>query len=70
MISDTRYFSVLENYYSGANGIQSIDHKVYTRLKEKEQTMLDAIDNHILEPVYTPEEDLAVIFGDSYSKRQ
>ena len=59
----TQYY-FLEDYYSGNNGIQSIDHKVYNRLKEKEQTMLDAIDNHILEPVYTPEEDLAVIFGD------
>ena len=40
----------------------SMDSNVYERLKEKEQTMLNAIDNHQLEPVYTPEEDLKIIF--------
>ena len=40
----------------------SLDEKVYERLLEKEQTMLDAIENHILEPVYTSEEDLDLIF--------
>lgn len=43
----------------------AIVHNMHARLKEKEQTMLDAIDNHNLEPIYTPEEDLAIIFGDS-----
>ena len=32
------------------------------RLKEKEQIMLDAIDNHILETMPTSEEDLELIF--------
>ena len=40
----------------------SLDEQVYERLLEKEQTMLDAIENHVLEPVYTDEEDLALIF--------
>lgn len=59
----TQYY-FMEDQYSGENGIRSIDHKVYARLKEKEQTMLDAIDNHELEPIYTPEEDLNLIFGE------
>ena len=42
--------------------IFSIDDRVYNRLQEKEKIMLDAIDNHELEPVYTPEEDLELIF--------
>lgn len=58
----TQYY-FMEDQYSGENGIKSIDHKVYMRLKEKEQTMLDAIDNHELEPIYTPEDDLNLIFG-------
>ncbi len=33
------------------------------RLQEKERIMLDAIDNQELEPVYTTEEDLRIIFG-------
>lgn len=40
----------------------SIDNRVYLRLKHKEQVMLDAIDRHKLEPTYTPEEDLEIIF--------
>lgn len=59
----TQYY-FMENQYLGENGIRSIDHKVYARLKEKEQTMLDAIDNHELEPIYTSEEDLNLIFGE------
>ncbi len=58
----TQYYflqSVFDNY----DGEEfSMDNNVYNRLKEKEQTMLDAIDNHELEPVYTPEEDLNIIF--------
>lgn len=59
----TQYY-FMEDQFNGLNGSPSIDHKVYVRLKEKEQTMLDAIDNHVLEPIYTSEEDLNVIFGD------
>ena len=58
----TQYY-FMESQYNTPSGEQSIDNKVYLRLKEKEQTMLDAIDNHELEPVYTPEEDLELIFN-------
>lgn len=59
----TQYY-FMESQYNTHEGEQSLDHKVYLRLKEKEQTMLDAIDNHELEPIYTPEEDLKLIFKD------
>lgn len=42
----------------------SVDEKVYLRLQEKEKVMLEAIDNQELEPAYTSEEDLKIIFGD------
>ena len=35
----------------------------YNRLKEKEQIMLDAIDNHVLEAMPTSNEDLEIIFS-------
>ena len=44
----------------------SLDSKVYERLKQKEQIMLDAIDNNSLEPVTTSQEDLDIIFHDLF----
>ena len=65
-LKDNQYsqYYFMENYYDCQNEKQSIsiDHQIYLRLKEKEQTMLDAIENHKLEPVYTTEEDLGLIF--------
>lgn len=40
------------------NGARSIDQAIYDRLKEKEQIMREAIDNHILETMPTSDEDL------------
>ena len=40
----------------------SMDEEVYLRLKDKEEIMLKAIDDNELEPVYTPEQDLELIF--------
>ena len=57
----TQYY-FLQDYYTVDDGEYSLDEKVYLRLQEKEKVMLDAIDNHELEPVYTPEEDLDMIF--------
>lgn len=57
----TQYHFLLDNY--SVEGLTySLDYRVYQRLLEKEQIMLDAIDNHVLEPVYTTEEDLTIIF--------
>lgn len=58
----TQYY-FLESCYSHGAQTYSLDEAVYVRLKEKEKAMLDAIDNHELEPVYTSEEDLNLIFN-------
>lgn len=49
--------------YQTDEGPWSMDQAVYGRLKEKEQTMLDAIDNHVLESMPTSQEDLDLIFA-------
>lgn len=40
----------------------SLDAVIYDRLKEKEQTMLDAIDRGCLEGGYLDDEDLRIVF--------
>lgn len=59
----TQYY-FLQNVYDNGGEKFSMNRNVYERLRQKEQTMLDAIDNQELEPVYTSEEDLQIIFGD------
>ena len=39
-----------------------MDEKIYDRLREKEQIMLDAIENNVLEKGSTTQEDLDFIF--------
>lgn len=58
----TQYY-YLQVQYETENGAWSLDDAVYRRLKEKEQIMLDAIDNHVLEALPTSEEDLEIIFA-------
>lgn len=58
----TQYY-YLQSSYDIDGQITSMDERVYNRLVEKEQIMLNAIDNQVLEPIYTPDEDLNVIFG-------
>jgi SNF2 family DNA or RNA helicase len=55
------YFEQLS--YRLENGEWSLGTEVYNRLKLKEQIMLDAIDNHVLEALPTSEEDLEIIFS-------
>lgn len=43
-----------------------INDSVYRRLMQKEQTILNAIDNYKLDSVYTSEEDLKVILGNIF----
>ena len=57
----TQYY-FLQLAYQTQDGPWSMDEAVYDRLKEKEQTMLDAIDHHVLETMPTSQEDLDVIF--------
>lgn len=59
----TQYY-FLQNVYDNGGEEFSMNRNVYERLRQKEQTMLDAIDDQELEPVYTSEEDLQIIFGD------
>ena len=57
----TQYYYLMQ-WYRNRGVPYSLDAAIYNRLQEKEQRMLDAIDNHKLEPVYTTEEDLKYIF--------
>lgn len=58
----TQYY-YMQSFFDLDGEGYSVDEKVYQRLQEKERVMLEAIDNNELEPVYTPEEDLKIIFG-------
>ena len=58
----TQYY-FLQDYFKYDFEDFSMDEKIYLRLLEKEKTMLDAIDNQVLEPAYTSDEDLRIIFG-------
>lgn len=57
----TQYY-YMQDYFKYDGEDFSMDEKIYLRLQEKEKIMLDAIDNKELEPVYTSEEDLKIIF--------
>ena len=59
----TQYY-FMNNYYIYNEQPISIADRIYTRLKEKEQTMLNAINNDILEHVTSYEEDLEIIFSE------
>lgn len=59
----TQYYYLQQNYMT-PDGEFSMDKKVYDRLLEKEQIMLNAIDNEILETMPTSEEELEMIFKD------
>ena len=58
----TQYY-YLHNVYSLADSDWSLGERIYLRLLEKEQIMIDAIDNNTLESLPTSDEDLDVIFG-------
>lgn len=60
----TQYFFTQEIFSTKNGESYSLDEKIYLRLKEKEQIMLDAIENSTLEKGTTPEEDLDLIFSD------
>nr|WP_083580462.1 SNF2-related protein [Parolsenella massiliensis] len=61
-------YHFLQSTFSVPSGAWSLDQNIYSRLCEKEQTMLDAIDRGVLEPGSTDERDLDLIldglFGD------
>ncbi len=58
----TQYYYLQDVFENDLFDLFSLDNQVYQRLMRKEEVMLQAIDNNELEPVYTPEEDLEIIF--------
>lgn len=58
----TQYYYMQDIFKNYMQEDFSMDEQVYMRLMYKEEVMLNAIDNNELEPVYTPEEDLELIF--------
>ena len=48
--------------YERRGGSWSLDRNIYERLQYKEQVMLDSIDRGTLEPGYTDERDLELVF--------
>ena len=57
----TRYYFMREKFMRDGREL-SLDAVIYNRLKEKEQTMLDAIDRGCLEGGHLDDEDLRIIF--------
>ncbi|GHU52478.1 hypothetical protein AGMMS49975_08350 [Clostridia bacterium] len=53
----------LQNAYDADGNVCSLDEQIYLRLREKEQTTLNAIDNNVLESMPTSDEDLERIFA-------
>lgn len=56
-------YTYLQLMYETEDGSWSMDSDVLHLLQEKEQTMLQAIDNQVLEILPSSEEDLELIFG-------
>lgn len=59
-------YHFLQTFFETRNGEWSLDEKIYDRLLEKEQTMLEAIDGGYLEAGYVDEEDLEIVLGDLF----
>lgn len=57
----TQYY-YFQQYYPMEQGNYSLGERIYKRLAEKEQLILDAIDKHELEILPTEDEDLAFFF--------
>ncbi len=58
----TQYY-YLEEAYTDEDGAFALGEKIYNRLREKEQIMLNAIENQVLEKVTSTDEDLELIFS-------
>lgn len=59
----TQYYFLQSSYMRGSGSEWSMDAKIYERLLEKEQIMLDAIDAGMLEIGSVDEDDLEAILG-------
>ncbi|WP_147630182.1 DEAD/DEAH box helicase [Staphylococcus xylosus] len=63
----TQYY-YFQQYYPMEQGNYSLGERIYKRLSEKEQLMLDAIDKHELEILPTEDEDLEFFFSNVLDK--
>jgi len=59
-------YHFLRTFFDTHQGPWSLDDKIYDRLREKEQTMLEAIDGGYLEAGYLDEEDIEIVLGDLF----
>jgi len=62
----TQYY-YMQSIYDTDDGTWSMGDVIYQRLMKKEQIMLDAIDNHVLENIPTTDEDLDAIFAELFT---
>lgn len=60
--SDYTQYYFMQNNFVSPDGEFSLDKRVYERLMQKEQLMIDAIENHKLEIMPTEDEDLEWMF--------
>lgn len=58
----TQYYFMQELFTTRDGDSYSLDERILNRLQEKEQTMLNAIENNKLETVTTTQEDIELIF--------
>lgn len=59
-------YHFLQEVYDVDGEDWSLDANIYNRLREKEKTMLDAIDRGVLEVGSTDSDDLELVFGDLF----
>lgn len=62
-LDDYTQYYYFQQCYQMEQGKYSLGERIYKRLSEKEQLMLDAIDNHELEILPTEDEDLEFFFA-------
>ena len=60
----TQYYFLHSMFLTRENFKYSLDQRIYQRLLEKEEIMLDAIDKDVLETLGSIEEDIEIIFKD------
>lgn len=60
----TQYYFIQNNFTKSDDEFFNLDKKIYERLMEKEEIMINAIENDVLEKVTTDREDVELILSD------
>lgn len=60
----TQYYFIQNNFTKSDDEFFNLDKKIYERLMEKEEIMINAIENDVLEKITTDREDVELILGD------